>query len=259
MKTIDFEVTLENYSNDIRKLYGILRPAADPDAIRCKDFDVGIMNRVVKMDDPSSKYAIVFRISRMKILEAMSPEEREEDKSRPSLANRELELEAVRRASELGITVKLCAIFRNGFVYRFVDGDMLTFENYDAEIASRTAASVAKLHRMDLGAMAREKPAILWNLGRDRDQAEVQQERAFYDQKMKEGGLVEPCGRLPSFTKICAELESVHEILVAKDAYGPICFCHNDLNVTNWLVERDSKRRPVLLDFEWVSILSETP
>lgn len=254
MKTIDFEVTLENYANDIRKLYSLLRPTANPGEIRCDEFDVGIMNRVVKMDDPSSNDPVVFRIFRMKYLETMTPEEREKDKLNPSATNRALELESVQRASELGITVKLCATFRNGFIYYFVDGDMLTTEIYDFETAKKIAANVAKLHRLDLGAMARPKPANYWFMRREVDPAEVQRECDFFDQKLEEKKREFEVFRvLPTFSETFEELEHIKDILVEKDALGPVCFCHNDLNITNWLITRNSEREPVLLDFEWVS------
>ena len=115
MKTIDFEVTVEDYANDIRKLYGLLRPTANREEIECEEFSVGLMNKVVKMDDPNSNHPIVFRIFQLKKLERMTPEEREKDKMVTSPAKRALELEAVRRASELGITPKMCASFRNGY------------------------------------------------------------------------------------------------------------------------------------------------
>lgn len=251
MKTIDFEVTIENYANDIRKLYSLLRPNANPEAIRCEDFDVGIMNKVVKMDDPDSNDPIVLRIFQLKSLETMSPEEREKKKRQE---NRGLEVEAFRRAGDLGIAPKLCATFRNGFVYPFVDGDMLTAEIYDFEIAKKIAAKVAKLHRLDLGAMARQRPDRYWEayFGGERDQAEVKKERDFFDQKMRESEFEEYRDCLPSFTEICVELERIHEILLEKNAYGPVCFLHNDLNITNVIVKKN--KEPVLLDFEWVSV-----
>lgn len=224
MEKIDFEVTIENYGNDIRKLYTILRPNVKPEEVQCNDFDVGIMNRVVKMDDPVSNDPIVFRIFRMKVLETMTEEEREKDKTKSCLTDRELELEAVRRAGELGITVKLCATFRNGFVYRFVDGEMLTLESYDFEVAKKIAANIAKLHGMDVGAMARKRP--VGYLGKESaDPESTKEESDFLDRKMRESEFEQFRSYLPSFTELSREVEKIHEILLQKDAYGPVCFC----------------------------------
>lgn len=258
IKKIDFEVTLENYADDIRQLYTILRPTAKREEIHCKAFDIGIMNRVVKMEDPTNDKALVFRIFRLKLLQALSAEEREKDKNKcdPTITGKALELECVKRASEQSITVQLCATFHNGFVYEYADGDMLTAEIYDLETAKRIGATVAKLHRMELGnlkTMLRERPLIYSSLGLESDPKELKKECDFFDAKMKQTEFDEFRSHLPSYTELCDELVRIHQILLAKDAYGPVCFCHNDLNITNWVIERNTKK-PILLDFEWVSI-----
>ena len=226
MEKIDFEVTIENYDSDIRKLYTMLRPKVRPEEVQCSGFDVGIMNRVVKMDDPISKDPIVFRIFNLKVLETMTQEEREEEKkSKLSTVNRELELEAVKKASELGITVKLCATFRNGFVYQYVDGEMLTIESYDFELAKKIATNIAKFHRMDLGELARKQPVGYWHLGKEGDSGAAKKEREFLDQKMKESEFEEFRSYLPNFSELSREVERIHELLLQKDAYGRVFFC----------------------------------
>lgn len=225
MERIDFSVTIEKYEDDIRRLYRMLRPKAKLEEIRCSEFELGVVNRVIKMDHPGSDGAIVVRIFRMKLRASMTEEERERDKSNTSLPDKALELEAVRRASELGITVKLCATFRNGFIYRFVDGDALIFENYDLDIASKVAAKVAKLHRLDLGALADKRPTVDYILGREGDLKRIQEERDFLDRKMRESEFEEYRSQLPGFKKLCEEMERIHEILLQKDALGPVCFC----------------------------------
>lgn len=155
----------------------------------------------------------------------MTEAERERDLSNTSLMDKSLELEAVRRASELGITVKLCATFRNGFIYRFVDGDVLTFENYDLDIAKKVASKVAMLHRLDLGALANKTPTLDYILGKAGDLKQLQEERDFLDRKMRESEFEEYRSQLPGFKKLCEEMEKIYEILLQKGALGPVCFC----------------------------------
>lgn len=256
MKTlpqIDFEVTVSNYAADIRKLYSLFRPNVQPESVQCEEFEVGVINRMVKMDDPVSRDPIVIRIFRMKIIETLSVEKQEKERANAALANRELEVAAVRQASALGITVKLCATFRNGFIYRFVDGEMLTFERYDFELAKKVATKIAQIHhRMDLGALASPAPVVSWMLGKADDPQKMQEEREFIDRKMKESPFEEHRSQLPGFIELVEEMERIYETLSQKNALGPVCFSHNDLNFTNVLVDRNAE--PVLLDFEWVSV-----
>lgn len=274
MKKLDFAVTPKNFENDVKRLYTILRPDIRPDEIECDGFGEGCLNSLVKLDDPKNRDPIVVRVYLLKLLASMSEEERELEKSRPSLVNRELELEALQKASELGITVRLYATFQNGFIYRYVDADMNSFELYDFEVARKTAMKLAKLHRIDLSGLAREKPAVYRILGRDDPKCELEQ-RAFFDRKMRESELEQLRTSLPSYSKLSQEFERLHDLIFEKDAYGPICFAHNDLNLGknfigrspyltdlqpncflliagNLLIEKHSKE-PILIDFEWVS------
>ena len=252
MKQIYFEVSVESYANDIRKLYILFRPNARPEEIRCEEFSVGIVNRVIKMDDPTSNDPVVVRIFRMKLRESMTVEELEKDLKSASPQNRALEMEAIRKASEVGITVRLYATFRNGFIQPFVDGDSLSFEKYDLQLAKKIAAKIAQLHRLDLRPLAGSTPTVCWLVGKADDQKKIQEERDILDRKMKESPF-EYHKRLPGFHELCQEMEHIHEVLLEKDAYGPVVFCHNDLNLSNLLIERSPEREPVLLDFEWVS------
>lgn len=251
MKKLDFAVTPENFKNDVKRLYTKLRPDIKPDEIECAEFGEGCLNSIVKLDDPKSQDPIVVRVYLLKLLGSMTEEEREEEKGRPSLVNRELELAALKKASELGITVRLCATFKNGFIYKYVDADMNSFELYDLDVARRTATKLAKLHRIDLSELAREKPAVYRILGRDDPDCEIER-RALFDRKMKDSELEELRTGLPSYSKLSEEFERLHDLVFEKDAYGPICFAHNDLNTGNLLIEKHSKE-PILIDFEWVS------
>ena len=252
MENIDFAVSPENFGSDVRQLYTIFRPGIKIGKIECDEFGEGCLNRIVKLDDPKSQDPIVIRIYLLKLLASMSEEEQEKEKGRPSLVNRQLELAALRKASELGITVKLCVTFNNGFIYKFVDADINSFELYDFEVARKTAIKVAKLHRMDLAGLVREKPAVYKILGKENPDEEMEK-RASFNQKVKECEF-EELRAMPSYSKLSEEFERLHDLVFEKDAYGPVVFCHNDLNTGNLLIEKHSKE-PVLIDFEWVSLM----
>lgn len=61
MKAIDFEVTLENTKDDVKKLYTIVRPAAKLVEIEYEEFKEGVINSIVKLSDPLHKDPIVIR------------------------------------------------------------------------------------------------------------------------------------------------------------------------------------------------------
>lgn len=224
MKKIDFTVTPENFEDDVKRLYTILRPHTKADEIKCDQFGEGCLNSIVKLDDSKSNDPIVIRVYLLKLLGSMSEEEREKERDRPSLVNRELELEALKKASELDITVKLYATFSNGFVYKFVDAETNSYELYDFDVARRTAIKLAKLHRLDLSGLARAKPAVYRIVGKD-DPAEEMKKRSFFDQKIKECDLEELKTGLPTYSELSEEFERLHDLLFEKDAYGPVVFC----------------------------------
>ena len=61
MKTIDFEVTLENTKDDVKKLYTIVRPEVKPEDIEYSEFEEGVINSIVQLSDPLHKDPIVIR------------------------------------------------------------------------------------------------------------------------------------------------------------------------------------------------------
>lgn len=266
MKKFDIEITIENFQSDIKKLYTLLRPEISVDEIsECREIEVGVVNSIVKVNDLKSNLPVVVRVYSLRLLQSMSEEERKKQTARPLRINRALELEVLRKTSEKGITASLYATFANGFIYKFVDGDMASFELYDRSVARQTAIKMARLHRLQLGEeLVKPKPAVYSILGKDgnaywKDGKElynntefVMAERAMFDKEMAESEFEELRTRLPSYSALSEEYERLHDLIFEKDAYGPVCFCHNDLNLSNLLIDRKTKE-PILIDFEWVS------
>lgn len=257
MKKLDLEVTIENFENDVKKLYTLLRPEISVDEIsECREIEVGVVNSIVMLNDAKSNDPVVVRVYALRLLQSMTEEKRKSQAERPLRINRELELAALREASELGITAKLYATFSNGFIYKYVDGDMATFELYDLPVARRTAAKMARLHRIRPDeTLVKPKPAVFTILGKDENRDFVLADRAAFDKKMAESEFEELRNGLPKFSTLAEEYERLHDLVFEKDAYGPVCFCHNDLNLSNLLIDRQTKD-PILIDFEWVSLLN---
>ena len=213
------------------------------------------MNSIVKVDDPKSNDPVVVRVYILRLLQSMTEEERERQKNQPSLINRPLELEVLRKASELGVTVRLLATFTNGFIYGYVDGTMNSFERYDRQVARQTAIKMARLHRMRLAdGMLNPEPAVYRFVGRSGDLNAVSERRVQFDKKMAESEFEGLRVRLPRYSSLCAEYERLHDLVLERDAYGPACFCHNDLNMSNLLIDRKTKE-PIFIDFEWVGVI----
>lgn len=254
MKKFDFEVTVDNFQNDIKRLYIMLRPTVKADEIsECREIEEGIVNAIVRVNDPKSDEPVVVRVYLLRLLQSMGEEEREKQKSQPPPINRQLELEVLRNASELGITAKLFATFSNGFIYKYVNGITNCFEAYDLPVARQVAIKMARLHRIRLAdGLAQSKPGVSWIL-RDDNPKLVMERRALFDKKMKESEFAELRGRLPSYSKLCEEYERLNQMVFERDAFGPVCICHNDLNFANLLIDRQTKE-PFFIDFEWVSI-----
>ena len=61
MKAFDFEVTLENTKEDVKKLYQLVRPDAKLEDIKYSEFTEGVINSIIKLSDPLHKDPIVIR------------------------------------------------------------------------------------------------------------------------------------------------------------------------------------------------------
>ena len=272
MKAIDFEVTLENTKDDIKKLYTILRPEIKLDTIEYNEFKEGVINSIVLLNDPISNDPIVIRTYMLK-MKAMRKAAGKEDLDLEKFQNRKLELAALKSASELGIffyrfifssfhlfinfffnifkligiTVELLATYKNGFIYKYVDGDVNDAKLYDLKTtAKKTAIKMAKFHHINLDEIANEKPAMI----KFTDKATFANATKGFDAMQKESRHDELRNELPIFSKIEDDYRELHNLILVNDAYGKICFCHNDLNQTNLLIEKSTKQ-PVFIDFEW--------
>lgn len=245
MKVFDFEVTLENSENDIKKLYTLVRPDVRVEDIEYNNFKEGVVNLIVKLDDPKHREPIVIRTYALKI-KAESKKNGDDGFDISKFQNRKLELAALKAASDLGCTVELVATYNNGFIYKYVDGDVNSIKLYDLDTAKKVAKKMARFHMIDLSGMTSDKPAVHRFLKNE----SFDEITKTFDQKMKDSRHEEFRNFLPTYSELKAEYERLHHLVVSKNAYGKVCFCHNDLNMTNLLIEKSTKE-PLLIDFEW--------
>ena len=163
--------------------------------------------------------------------------------------NRKLELASLKRASELGITVELLATYKNGFIYKYIDGEQNRFELYSIETtAKQTAIKMARLHAMKVPGASKD-PTVLKFL----DRTTFAEFTKDFAKKQAESKHEELRSAIPLHPGVDDEYERLHYLVLEADAYGPIVFCHNDLNQTNLLINRTTKE-PIFIDFEWVSV-----
>lgn len=163
--------------------------------------------------------------------------------------NRKLELAALKKASELGITVDLLATYTNGFIYTYIDGEQNKFELYNIEsTAKQTAIKMARLHSMQVHG-ASENPIVLKFL----DRSTFEEFTKDFTKRQAESKHEELRSVIPLHPWVDDEYERLHYLVLEADAYGPVCFCHNDLNQTNLLIDRQTKE-PIFIDFEWVGV-----
>lgn len=236
MKKIDFEVKIDQIERDLKKLYKIIRPKFED--IKIIELNGGVSNLMFKLDDSINKKSIVIRVFR--------PNKKFFDCG--------IEVATILKASELKITANLLGVFDNGMILDYLDAFMNSVQSYDQEIAKLTAQKLAKLHTIDMNGIANHRPLIFKWL--DRQSEPLYDKKTFLDQRMEESDFVEFNTILPSYSKIEKLTEQLHEMVLERDCYGPITFCHNDLNLTNLLIERKT-RDVFFIDFEWVIIINK--
>lgn len=243
---IDFEVTLENLEADVKHLYTIIRPDVKVETIEYEEFNEGIVNSIVRLDDAKSRDPIVIRTYSIKIQKFTTSTH--QGKSFKFI-NRELELAALEKASALDITIQLIAKYKNGFVYKYIDGDVNRVQAYDVETATKVARKLAKFHTIKLDGIARERPLVdlYSNLSAD----PYLEEKRKFNERMQEGDYNEFTSRLPLYLTLQNEYENLNKLIRERDGYGKVCLCHNDLIFTNILIEKATKQ-PYLIDFEMV-------
>jgi len=175
MQHFEFEVSIDNTENDIKKLYTLIRPDVKVEDIKYENFNEGVVNLIVKLDDSKSNSPLVIRTYGLKMKQSKT-----EGFNLSKFENRELELEALKQASDLGITAKIIATYSNGFVYKYIDGEVSSYELYDSELAKKTAIKMVKFHTMDLKELAGKNPLVYTFLGND----EMKGMAAHFDQIM---------------------------------------------------------------------------
>ena len=79
MKSIDFEVTLENSTNDIKKLYQIIRPDVALEDIKYDSFKEGVINLIVTLDDDKHNEPLVIRTYSLKMKAQTKDEPKKDD------------------------------------------------------------------------------------------------------------------------------------------------------------------------------------
>ena len=226
----------------------MIRPEVKLNEIEYFEFKEGVVNLVARLDDAKNRDPIVIRVYEMKLIKKKV----EEDKTNSKFEfNRVLELAAIKKASDLKVTVKLLATFNNGFIYKYVDGDQNNPKLYDLDTAKKTAIKMARLHHIDLNELTElsEKPKLIVDREMSLDKDDLfAKEKSTFDKQMSESKY-EQLRSIPVYSKIMKEISDLHDLNLEKDAYGKICFCHNDLNLTNLLIEKSSKQ-VVFIDFE---------
>lgn len=193
MKEIDFEVTLENTEDDVKQLYKLLRPETKDDEIEYNCFQEGVNNLLVKLDDKKNRSPIVVRTYDLK---SISKKQSDIKFDVSTLLVRKLEIEALKKASELEITIKLIATYNNGFIYEFIEGETVDKYGYDQAIAKKTAIRLARFHKIKISDdLVAKRPKIL-------EKSPTQQLHEIIDKKMKESEHKEFNSFLPIYTDI---------------------------------------------------------
>lgn len=118
MQSFDFEVTLENSENDIKKLYTLVRPDVRVEDIEYNNFKEGVVNLIVRLDDPIHRQPIVIRTYALKMRAESNKNGDDFDISK--YQNRTLELAAIKAASDLKCSVEMIATYKNGSVTYFI-------------------------------------------------------------------------------------------------------------------------------------------
>ena len=148
---------------------------------------------------------------------------------------------------QTGITVEITGTYKNGFIYKYIDGDQCNADLYDEAVARKTAIKMARLHRIDLSELASKETAV----SKFKDNPFLNNLKVGLDKNQKESPHEELRTELPLYSELDNEYDRLHNLVLERNAYGRICLCHNDLNMSNLLIEKKTKE-PVFIDFEWV-------
>lgn len=246
VKILDIEVKKVTVCHDIRSIYGHVYPHDDLSKLVMKELTEGAMNCMYKcslVNQPERVLIVRLYNFRMDTSQFSNKEE--------SLQNRDLEFESMCQASQLGICAQVFARFRNGIAYKYFDGSTLKLEQvHDIELGRKIAQQVARLHTLRIENRRTKQPTQMMRMRHD---AMPQFIKMFETIQTKiDMSSVEEYKFLPKLLDLNNEINQIENRLEAI-GWGPITFCHNDLNLSNILF--DSVTGQVkLLDFEWAEM-----
>ena len=243
---IKFKVNLNNLESDVKYLYTMIRPGVEIGNIQLFSIKKGLVNSMIRLNDPKNQHPIVVRTFEGKI----SPNETRLN----NIRNRVLELTVFEKSSELNITTKLIATFDNGLIMDYINGSDFYPQNYDIETSKELARRLAKFHKIKLDELNETRPIVdeASENGLIKDE-NLRKSRDELIEKNK-NVIMEYTNNLPSFSNLQKEFKYLHDFIHKNDAYGHICLCHNDLSPSNIMIEKNTGI-PYLIDFETVSTI----
>lgn len=211
---------IEKGSQIILKL---IRPDWDLEKIRCKLFTDGITNKLVGLfdDSRSENDGVLVRIY---------------GKNTEQIIDRKAEVENFKFLYRAGIAPDLYATFDNGLVYKYIRGETLTTTTVrDPNIYRVVARTMARFHRLGTsgkGAGDETNKSGLWN--------KMEQFANLIPERFSSPSIdLQYRKTFPQGVKsLRADIETVKTLL--ENIGSPVVFCHNDLLLTNILVQSDN-------------------
>lgn len=211
---------IEDGSRTILKL---IRPDWNLENIRYKLFTDGITNKLVGLfnDSHPEDDGVLVRVY---------------GKNTEQIIDRKAEFENFKFLYRAGLAPDLYATFDNGMVYKYIKGETLTTSTVrEPSIYRLVAKTMARFHRLGTSSVNAEDGAIkseLWN--------KMEQFANLIPKRFSS-----PSNDLQfrkTFARgiedLRADIETLKTLL--EDIGSPVVFCHNDLLLTNILLQRDN-------------------
>lgn len=241
---LDVKVRPASLQLDLRQIYQALHPTAPVDQLVTEELTEGAVNCMYRcnlLDRPLSE-AVIVRLFNFKMDSSSFSEEKD------PLQNRQLEFEAMCAASRLGICSPVYARFANGIVYGYVIGQTLRLEEvHDLALGKKIATQVARLHTLHIVNRRTAQPT---QFDRWRSEQKPKFQKLFdHIQASIDRSPVEEYKFLPRLSEVRSWITALEDRLQAL-GMGEVGFCHNDLNLSNIIWNREADRVQ-LLDFEW--------
>ncbi|XP_050545828.1 ethanolamine kinase 1 [Daktulosphaira vitifoliae] len=214
----------ENVEKGSRDVIKQIRPHWDFEDTKFKLFTDGITNKLIGWF--SGDDGILVRIY---------------GKNTDRHIDREAELRNFKILYYAGHAPDLYATFENGIIYKFIEGETLdTVTVREPSIYRMVAKEMAKFHKLDIGDPWTTKPQI-WNkidlyLKLIPDTLSSTTKDARFKKAFPYG-----------VQGLRSEIEAVK--LVVEKIKSPTVFSHNDLLLSNIIVQRNSSGRPIKISF----------